>query len=112
MSVSSAMADPDSTNFYLRTKGQVEREIMELDFGRVDFMRPGLLRGNRIGPARSGAMLGILISPLTDMVLLGGWRKYRSIAADSVARAMVNLADADHQGRFIHENDAILSLAG
>ncbi len=112
MTVSSAMAMAGSNNFYLKTKGQAEQGIAALGFDRVDFMRPGLLRGERSGPARTGESLGILISPLTDMLLMGSLRKYRSISADTVAKAMANLVGAPGQGRFIHENDAILSLAG
>jgi uncharacterized protein YbjT (DUF2867 family) len=111
MAVSSTMALPDSNNFYLKTKGQAEQGINDLKFDRIDFMRPGLLRGDRNGPTRPGEMVGALISPLTDMLLMGSLRKYRSISADSVARAMANLVSAQERGRFIHENDAILSLA-
>jgi uncharacterized protein YbjT (DUF2867 family) len=112
ISASSTMAAPDSNSFYLKTKGQAEQGIVDMKFRRVDFMRPGLLRGNRDGSIRPGEMMGMLISPLTDMLLMGGLRKYRSISAENVARAMANLVDAQDHGRFIHENDAILSLAG
>ena len=112
MAVSSTMAEPDSSNFYLKTKGQAEQGIVELGFERTDFLRPGLLRGERAGVFRAGEAIGMLVSPLTDMLLMGAFRKYRSIAARDVARAMANLVDAEERGQFIHENDAILSLAG
>jgi uncharacterized protein YbjT (DUF2867 family) len=111
LAVSSTMAVSNSTNFYLKTKGQAEDAIAALGFDRVDFLRPGLLRGERGGPFRSGEAIGMLISPLTDLLLMGSLRKYRSIAARDVARAMANLVFATGQGRFIHENDAIVSLA-
>lgn len=111
LAVSSAMAVSSSSNFYLKTKGQAEDALAALGFDRADFLRPGLLRGERGGPYRSGEAIGMLISPLIDLMLIGSLRKYRSIAARDVARAMANLIDATGQGRFIHENDAILSLA-
>ena len=111
MAVSSTMAVADSANFYLKTKGQAEKSILNLGFDRTDFVRPGLLRGERGGVFRAGEMIGMIVSPLTDMLLMGSLRKYRSIAARDVARAMANLVGAQTQGQFIHENDAILALA-
>ena len=112
MAVSSTMAEPDSSNFYLKTKGQAEQGIVDLGFERPDFLRSGLLRGERAGVFRAGEAIGMLVSPVTDMLLMGAFRKYRSIAARDVARAMANLVGAEPKGHFIHENDAILSLAG
>ena len=111
IAVSSAMAQADSGNFYLKTKGQAEQGVLNLGFDRADFMRPGLLRGERGGVFRAGEAIGMLVSPLTDMLLMGSLRKYRSISANAVARAMANLIGAQAQGGFIHENDAILQLA-
>jgi uncharacterized protein YbjT (DUF2867 family) len=110
LAVSSTMAVSSSNNYYLKTKGQAEDAMAALGFDRIDFLRPGLLRGERGGPFRPGEAIGMLISPMTDLLLMGPLRKYRSIAARDVARAMANLVDATGQGRFIHENDAILAL--
>ena len=41
--VSSAGADPMSGKFYLKVKGEVERELTKMRFGRLDILRPGLL---------------------------------------------------------------------
>lgn len=112
IAVSSAMAQANSSNFYLKTKGQAELGISDLDFDRADFIRPGLLRGERGGAFRAGEAIGMLVSPLTDMMLIGGLRKYRSILAQDVARAIAKLVGAQGHGNFIHENDAIMSLAG
>ena len=111
IAVSSAMAQADSSNFYLKTKGQAEQGILSLGFDRADFMRPGLLRGERGGVFRAGEAIGMLVSPLTDMLLMGSLRKYRSISAHAVAQAMANLIGAQARGGFIHENDAILDFA-
>jgi uncharacterized protein YbjT (DUF2867 family) len=112
MAVSSTMAVSSSSNFYLKTKGQAEDAMAALGFERVDFLRPGLLRGERGGAFRAGEALWMLVSPVTDRLLMGALRKYRSIAAHDVAQAMANLVDAKAFGQFIHENDAIITLAG
>lgn len=110
--VSSVGADVGSRNFYLRVKGKAERALRGLDFERLDIMRPGLLRGARQGPPRTGERLAIRLSPVIDMVLRGPLDHYASIDADVVADAMVACLAREEAGTFIHGNRAIRALAG
>lgn len=114
--VSSVGASATSRNFYLRTKGEVEQAIGGMDFVRADFLRPGLLRpgllgGVRKGPRRFAEGLGARAAPLMDALMIGSWRKYRSVMADSAARAMLRLVDEVQAGRFVHNSAAIAMLA-
>lgn len=111
ISVSSVGAAARSGNFYLRTKGEVETALSALGFERLDIMRPGLLTGVRTGPARPGEALAMLAAPLTDLMLHGALRRYRSVPAYAVAAAMLALARAGGTGTQIHEHDAIIKLA-
>ena len=108
--VSSVGADLGSKNFYLRVKGEVEYALGKLGIPRLDILRPGLLRGSRqeSRPAERAAML---FSPLTDLLLHGTYRKYRSIRASDVARAIVGLTRERAAGRFVFEHDALLRAA-
>lgn len=112
ITVSSVGASADSRNFYLRTKGEIDDRLAALEFERLDIMRPGLLTGVRGNDRRTGERFGIMLSPLTDLLLHGRSRRYRSIPAITVAGAIAQLALAGDDGRHIHENDAILRLAG
>ena len=112
ISVSSVGASASSSNFYLRTKGEVEEALRALDFERLDILQPGLLVGDRAAEQRFGERLGILLSPLTDMLMIGGLGRYRSIPAAKVSQAIVTLALGGGHGRFIHDNDRIRTLAG
>jgi uncharacterized protein YbjT (DUF2867 family) len=112
VTVSSVGADPGSRNFYLRTKGEVDEGLKALDFQRLDILRPGLLTGERSNDRRFGERLGIMLSPLSNVLLQGGMRRYRSIPAAKVAHAIATLALSGGQGRHIHMNDAIRALAG
>lgn len=107
VTVSSVGADPNSKSFYLRTKGELEEAVKKLDFARVDILRPGLLRGHREADRRVGERVAIAAAPVTDLLLHGKYRAFRSIKADDVARAMLALASEKAEGRFIHDNDAI-----
>jgi len=108
--VSSVGADAMSRNPYLRAKGEVEAALGKLGFRRLDIVRPGLLRGKR-GERRVAEALAQLASPLLDRVLWGKWRKFRSIRAGVLARALLGLALEKAGGRFVHEHDALLRIA-
>ena len=109
--VSSVNADPGSKNFYIRTKGEVERELKALKFRRLDIVRPGLLRGRREGDVRVLEGVGQALSPVADIFMRGGNSKYRSIHADMVAAAAVDLALEKARGTFIHEHDSLMRHA-
>lgn len=111
IAVSSVGAAAKSGNFYLRTKGETEDDLIALGFDRLDLIRPGLLRGDRPGPQRLGEGLATIAAPFTDALLHGRFRRYRSISGDSVAAAIVRLAAQGGLGVHIHENDAIRALA-
>jgi uncharacterized protein YbjT (DUF2867 family) len=112
IAISSVGAHVQSSNFYLQTKGQMEQSVADIGFDRADFVRPGLLRGDRSGLPRYGEQFGKLISPLTDMLLLGPLQRYRSVAAADVAAAICELAKTSKSGKFTHENREIGELAG
>lgn len=109
--ISSAGADVLSKAFYLRVKGEVEAALARLRFRRLDILRPGLLRGRRTGDRRPLERLAILASPLSDLVLHGQRRRFRSIDARAVAAAALQFAGEKAPGRFIHDNDAIVRAA-
>jgi uncharacterized protein YbjT (DUF2867 family) len=111
IAVSSVGASAKSRNFYLKTKGETENGLRSLGFDRLDLLRPGLLTGDREGPRRLGEGIAAVAAPLTDALLHGSLRRYRSVPGDAVARAIVALLDAGQPGVHIHENDAIRALA-
>ena len=109
--VSSVGAAIASKNFYLKVKGEVERDLTKLRFGRLDILRPGLLRGKRSNDRRPGERIGIAAAPFVNLMLHGGLRQYRAIRAETVADAALALARRAARGRFIHDNDAIMRAA-
>ena len=105
--VSSVGADPAASNFYLKTKGDMEGELSRLRFRRLDILRPGLLRGPR-SESRPLEAAGRLFAPVLDLFLWGKYRKYRSIRTDTLAHAVFALARQKAGGHFVHEHDALL----
>ena len=105
--VSSVGADAHAKQFYLRVKGEVERELGRVGFHRLDILRPGLLRGERAGDRRPAERLAIAASPLFNLLLHGKYAQYRAIEAETVAQACLALALKPARGRFAHPNSGI-----
>lgn len=108
--VSSVGADPNSKNFYLRTKGELEAELAKLPFRAVHILRPSLLIGKR-QEFRLGESIAIAIAPALDLLTFGPLRKYHSMRAEIAGKAMAAAAKSGKSGVFIYEFDPIMTLA-
>lgn len=87
--VSSIGANEQSSNFYLRTKGEMEHGISRLGIPLTVFIRPSFLIGPRKEKRFSDKLvqaLSFLISPL----LFGKAKKYRGIHGSEVARKLID----------------------
>jgi uncharacterized protein YbjT (DUF2867 family) len=109
--VSSVGADPQSGNFYLRVKAQLEKAVTGRSFESVHIFRPSLLIGSR-EEFRLGETLAVAASRMVQFALVGKLRKYHPLAASTVAAAMAVAAREAKPGRHIYHYDDILSLAG
>lgn len=110
IAISSVGADQGAKGFYLRVKGEVEQQLGKVGLPRLDVIRPGLLRGPR-EELRVAERMGMILSPLADLLMQGQYRKYRSVRAETVARAIIGLSREKAAGRFVFEHDAILRAA-
>jgi uncharacterized protein YbjT (DUF2867 family) len=108
--VSSVGADPASKNFYLRTKGELERELAKLPFKAVHILRPSLLVGRRM-EFRLGEAIAMKIAPALDLLTLGPLRKYHSMRAEMAGKAMVGAAKQGKSGPLIYEYPEIIKMA-
>jgi uncharacterized protein YbjT (DUF2867 family) len=104
--VSSIGADFDSSNFYLRTKGDLEQKIKGLGFDNFVSVRPSLLLGNR-QEVRFGEKVGTVLMKILSPFLFGGLKKYRGIEASKVAKSMQKLANQGISGVHFIESDKI-----
>ena len=108
--VSSVGADPTSSNFYLRTKGEVEGAVKAMGFPHVVVLRPGLLLGER-SESRPTEAITRAAMPLLGRLLIGKLDRYRGIEAHTVASAMVSAAFSSEVGDHVWENRQILARA-
>jgi len=108
--VSSVGADPASSNFYLRTKGELERDLGALKLPALHIFSPGLLLGQR-QEFRLSEAFAQRIGPLLNPVMMGPLRKYRSVRAKIVGEAMVAAAIRGRNGIFTYHYEEITGLA-
>jgi uncharacterized protein YbjT (DUF2867 family) len=108
--VSSLGASPTSRIFYSRVKGETEKAVTALPFEGRQIFRPSILVGER-AERRAGESLGIAVMRGTAFAMVGPLRKYRPIAAATVAEAMVRVALRASRGVYIYESDEIERLA-
>lgn len=107
--VSAIGADPQSSIFYNRVKGEVEVAVKRLPFRAVWVLRPSLLLGER-EELRVGEKLASVVSRPLAPIMVGRLRRYRPVEARDVAAAMVRLAELDGTGGVV-ESDEIAALA-
>ena len=106
--VSSLGANASSSNFYLRTKGEMEEAIQKIPFEKICIVRPSILIGRR-GEFRIGESVGILFSRLLSPLMLGPLRKYKPIKTKTLVKAMMKLANTN-QKKIIFESDELQEL--
>lgn len=106
MLVSSIGADAGSGNFYLRTKGQLEKNLSELAYESLFILRPSILLGKR-KEFRFGESFAILLMQFLRPLMLGPMKKYRGVQASAVARTMLRCATSGEKGIHILESDQI-----
>lgn len=86
--VSAAGSNKESRNFYLRTKGEMEQGIIELDIPVTTFIRPAFLIGSR-KEKRPGEKLVQALALITNPLLVGKAKAYRSIHVSKVASKLI-----------------------
>jgi len=91
--VSSLGADENSSNFYLRTKGEMEQELTKLNIPKLVFFRPSMLLGPRI-ESRPLESIGKILMKSLGWIFIGPLAKYKAIHANTVATVMVQVANA------------------
>ena len=104
---SSTGADENSSNFYLKTKGETERAIELLKFQQFGAFRPSMLLGKR-EEFRLGEMIGKIIMNSLAFLFIGKLKRYKAIHVKQVAKAMMNYTKLSTSGNRIIENESML----
>jgi uncharacterized protein YbjT (DUF2867 family) len=101
--VSSMGANPASSIFYNKVKGEMEEDMKAIGFPRLGIFRPSLLLGPRT-EKRTGEKFASWMMQTLDLLIPA---KYKAIHVDKVARKMIELALQNENGVFLLESDKL-----
>ena len=105
--VSSAGADITHRSFYLKLKGEIEKEVKSQELNSSTVYRPSLLLGNR-KENRFGEKIAQILIPLISFLFPDN---YKPIKASDVAKAMVTESKKIEPGFKIYNYRDILKLS-
>jgi len=108
--VSSIGANVSSSNYYTKMKGEVEADIEKISLPGLHIYRPAFLTGDRKENRPAERILVPLMAFLNPL-LIGKLKKYRTIAAETVAWAMYKQSLKNKEGIFIYPSDKIKELS-
>ena len=100
--ISAIGADPKSSIFYNRIKGQMEDALKAQGWPQLTIVRPSLLLGERLEPRLAEQLAG----PLSRLIP----GKYHGIEVCELARAMWRLALEEQDGARVVESDELRKL--
>ncbi|MGI8950840.1 MAG: NAD(P)H-binding protein [Chitinophagaceae bacterium] len=107
--VSAVGANTNSSNFYLKLKGEVERDIAVINFESFQIFRPSILLGKR-NEFRLGELISKGFMKTFSFLLMGSLKKYKPISANNVAKAMAIAAMKNAREKIIYEYDEMKKL--
>ena len=108
--ISAMGANKKSNIFYNRTKGEMEQEVLNQAIPRTSILRPSLIGGER-NEQRLLEKIGLVVFKIIQPLFIGPLKKYRIINADSIAQAMLNLANTTSNTDVIITSNDIEQLA-
>jgi uncharacterized protein YbjT (DUF2867 family) len=106
LTISAMGANSNSKIFYNRVKGEMEEAVQRISYQSVKVLRPSLLLGHR-KEFRLAERIGIWLSPLVKLFLVGSLKKYAPIEAEKVAQFMVKIAIDGSMGPQVYESEEI-----
>lgn len=91
MVVSSMGTSAKSPFFYVRTKGEMERDLLDLGISNTFIIKPAFING-RPDDDRKGEKWLKRMMAVMDFFMIGPLKKWKSTQAQDIAKAMVQLA--------------------
>ena len=99
-------ADPKSSFFYSRVKGELEASLEELQLPELHILKPSLILGDR-KEERTAEQFAQQLSPLFSWMLIGPLKRYRPIQAKHIAIAMIEAANQQEPATHRYRSDQI-----
>jgi uncharacterized protein YbjT (DUF2867 family) len=104
--ISAVGANEQSSIFYSRIKGEVEKAILVLGYSCTCIFRPSLIMGER-SERRVGEKIAMVLTKIIGPLLIGPLKKYQPVSALSIAKAMQKAAHQFEDGIHFISSDEI-----
>jgi uncharacterized protein YbjT (DUF2867 family) len=108
--VSAIGASAKASNFYSKMKGETEDAIIKVGLPSLHIYQPSFIAGDRNEHRPVEKFLNRLIK-FVDPLLIGKLKKYRSIAAKTIAGAMYKQSLKNETGVHVYSSDKIKELS-
>ncbi|WP_136667303.1 NAD(P)H-binding protein [Flavobacterium sp. H122] len=87
--ISALGADVNSSIFYNRTKGEMERDVLAQKIEQTYILQPSLI--DYVRNERLGERIAVYFMRILNFLLVGSLKKYQSITPEQIAEAMLQL---------------------
>ena len=109
--VSSLGANPNSGQWYIRYKGEVEEEIKRLGFDSVNIFRPSFIAG-RLQNQRLKEKLALATMRFWSFLFFGASRRFLPLDASLIAQSMIKAAKEGPVGCHAYNRIDMLKMLG
>ncbi|SDW18033.1 hypothetical protein SAMN05444411_101225 [Lutibacter oricola] len=98
--VSAIGANANSSIFYNKIKGEMERDVLSEKIENTYILQPSIIEGKR-KEQRLGEKIGLVILIILQPLFFGKLKKYSITEAEHIAQAMINLANSTSKTQII-----------
>ncbi|MEK3889324.1 oxidoreductase [Bacillus sp. FSL K6-3431] len=104
--ISALNANPQSSLFYSKMKGELEQKLAEISYEAISILRPSLLLGER-DEFRLGERLAGVMLKMIPFLFKGPLKKYKAIYGKDVALAMYAIAQLNKRGVAVYTSEQL-----
>lgn len=98
--ISALGADANSSVFYNKTKGEMERDVLKQNIKKTFIFQPSLIGGDR-EESRTLEAIGKAVFKVIQPLFFGKLKKYKITDSEKMAQAMINLANSENHAEVI-----------
>ncbi|MBU2938533.1 NAD(P)H-binding protein [Lacinutrix sp. C3R15] len=108
--ISAMGANKKSTVFYNKIKGEMEKDVLQFNIKNTFILRPSLIGGNR-KETRILEKIGLAIFKIIQPLFIGKLKQYKIIEPNSIAQAMIHLANSESHAEVILSSNDIKQIS-
>jgi len=104
-------ANPNSSIFYTKTKGETERDIIALDYEHTNIFQPSMILGSRKAH-RPMEKIFISLFSIINPILIGNLSKYKGMDGKDIAKAINKASNNQEEKVKIYRWNQMANLLG